>query len=123
MRQRARVAGRQANGGVVALDGAVRELSIHPEDAGLAPHPLAAVLGGDPADNARALRGLLAGERSAYRDAVLLNAAAALVVAEKAAGLVEGVAIAAESIDSGAARRRIDALAAVTGAATAGAAR
>ncbi len=104
-------------------DGEIREFSIHPEDAGLAPQPLAAVLGGSPAENARALRGLLAGEPSAYRDAVLLNAAAALVVADKAATLRDGVAMAAESIDSGAALRRVDALAAVTNAATAGAAR
>ena len=102
---------------VVELNGGqVRELTIHPEEAGLAPHPLETVLGGDPADNARALRGLLAGEPSAYRDAVLLNAAAALLVAERAADLREGAEIAAESIDSGAARARAEALAAVTNA-------
>jgi anthranilate phosphoribosyltransferase len=99
-------------------DGQIREFTIHPEDAGLAPQPLAAVLGGMPADNARALRGLLAGEPSAYRDAVLLNAAAALVVAEKATDLRAGVALAAESLDSGAARRRAELLAAVTNAVT-----
>ena len=77
------------------------------------------MLGGAPADNARALRGLLAGEPSAYRDAVLLNAAAALVIADRAADLREGVALAAESLDSGAARRRAETLAAVTNAATA----
>ena len=100
-------------------DGGVREFSVHPEDAGLAPHPLEAVIGGAPGDNARALRGLLAGEPSAYRDAVLLNAAAALLVAERAASLAEGVGLAAESIDSGAARRAADRLAAVTSAAEA----
>ena len=100
-------------------DGQVHEFSVHPEDAGLAPHPLEAVLGGAPGDNARALRGLLAGEPSAYRDAVLLNAAAALLVAERAASLAEGVGLAAESIDSGAARRTADRLAAVTSAAEA----
>ena len=98
-------------------DGEVREFSVHPEDAGLAPHPLAAVLGGSPGDNARALRALLAGEHSAYRDAVLLNAAAALLVADRAANLVDGVGLAAESLDSGAARRTADKLAAVTSAA------
>ena len=96
-------------------DGKVREFSVHPEDAGLPPHPLAAILGGAPAENARALRGLLAGEASAYRDAVLLNAAAALVVADRAADLREGVALARDSIDSGAARDKADRLAAVTG--------
>jgi anthranilate phosphoribosyltransferase len=100
-------------------DGRVHEFSVHPEDAGLAPHPLEAVLGGHPGDNGRALRGLLAGEPSAYRDAVLLNAAAALVVAERAGSLTEGAAIAAESIDSGAALRAADRLAAVTASAEA----
>ena len=71
-------------------EGRVREFSVHPEDAGLAPRPLEAILGGAPAENARALRGLLAGEASAYRDAVLLNAAAALVVAERVADLARG---------------------------------
>jgi anthranilate phosphoribosyltransferase len=100
-------------------EGKVHEFSVHPEDAGLAPHPLEAVLGGAPGDNGRALRGLLAGERSAYRDAVLLNAAAALMVADRAANLAEGVALAAESLDSGAAGRTAEKLAAVTAAAPA----
>ena len=64
---------------VAELDaGRVREFSVHPEDAGLGTHPIEAILGGAPAANGAALRGLLAGEPSAYRDAVLLNAAAAL---------------------------------------------
>jgi anthranilate phosphoribosyltransferase len=100
-------------------DGRIREFSIHPEDAGLAPHPLEAVLGGTPEENGRALRALLAGAASAYRDAVILNAAAALVVAGRAATLPEGAALAAESLDSGAARARAEALAAVTTAAAA----
>jgi anthranilate phosphoribosyltransferase len=95
-------------------DGQVREFSVHPEDAGLPVHPLADILGGSPGDNGRALRGLLAGQPSAYRDAVLLNAAAALVVADRAATLAEGVDFARESIDSGAARAKAEALAAVT---------
>jgi anthranilate phosphoribosyltransferase len=97
-------------------DATVTEFSVHPEDAGLPAHPLAAILGGTPAENGRALRALLAGELSAYRDAVLLNAAAALVIAEKAAGLAEGVARAAESIDSGAARAKAEGLARITAA-------
>jgi anthranilate phosphoribosyltransferase len=95
-------------------DGKVQEFSVHPEDAGLAPQPLAAILGGAPSENAKALRGLLAGDASAYRDAVLLNAAAALVVADRAADLREGVAMARESIDSGAARGKAERLAAIT---------
>ncbi|MCC6306532.1 MAG: anthranilate phosphoribosyltransferase [Rhodobacteraceae bacterium] len=90
---------------VVALEGeALRAFSVHPEDAGLPVHPLAAILGGSPALNAAALRALLEGEQGAYRDSVLLNAAAALVVAGRADGLAPAVAIARESIDSGRAR-------------------
>ena len=102
---------------VAALDGgAVHEFELHPEEAGLPVHPFEAILGGSPEENARAFRALLDGATGAYRDAVLLNAAAALRIAGRAADLKEGVALAAESIDSGAARGRIAALAAVTGA-------
>lgn len=102
---------------VAALeDGQIKEVELHPEDAGLPVHPFEEILGGSPADNAVAFRALLNGEKSAYRDAVLLNAAAALVVAEKASDLREGVARAAESIDSGAARTKIEDLARITSA-------
>ena len=74
---------------------------IEPTDAGLPLTPLAAIRGGDPAFNAAALRRLLEGEAGAYRDAVLLNAAAALIVAGKVAELKAGAAMAAEAIDSG----------------------
>jgi anthranilate phosphoribosyltransferase len=77
---------------------------VDPSIAGLARHPLAALRGGDATFNAAALTRLLGGEAGAYRDAVLLNAAAALIVAGKATGWADGVAIAAEAIDSGAAR-------------------
>ena len=60
------------------------------------------------------MRALLDGAPGAYRDAVLLNAAAALVIAEKAADLKEGAGLAAESIDSGAAKRAVETLARVT---------
>ncbi len=95
-------------------DGEVSETEISPGDAGLPVHPFEAILGGTPAENARAFRGLLDGEVSAFRDAVLLNSAAALVVAGKAADLKDGAAQAAASIDSGAAKAKIEALAAVT---------
>jgi anthranilate phosphoribosyltransferase len=102
---------------VAALDeGRVTEFEVHPEDAGLPVHPFEAVMGGTPEDNARALRALLAGEKGAYRDAVLLNAAAALIVAGRAAGLNEGVALAIESIDSGTAAAKVEALARITAA-------
>ncbi len=91
-------------------DGAVREFTLHPEDAGLPVHPFAAIMGGTPAENADALRALLAGAPGAYRDAVLLNAAAALVVAGRAADLREGAAMARESIDGGAAAGKLAAL-------------
>ncbi|MDU9003617.1 anthranilate phosphoribosyltransferase [Sedimentitalea todarodis] len=95
-------------------DGTVKETELHPEDAGLPVHPFEDILGGSPEDNARAFRALLDGGQSAYRDAVLLNAAAALVVADAAGNLRDGVAMATESIDSGAARDKITALARIT---------
>ncbi|HEX8486149.1 anthranilate phosphoribosyltransferase [Sphingomonas sp.] len=81
---------------------------ITPEDAGLPRHPIAAIRGGDAADNAAALRRLLTGEHGAYRDAVLLNAAAALVVAVRAQTLPQGAALAAEALDTGAANALLD---------------
>nr|WP_238941125.1 anthranilate phosphoribosyltransferase [Sphingomonas beigongshangi] len=81
---------------------------IAPEDAGLARHPLAALRGGDPAYNAAALRHLLAGEDGAYRDAVLLNAAAALVVAGHATSLAGGARDAARVLDDGSAGALLD---------------
>lgn len=85
---------------VVTSEG-VRMQRSHAADAGLPTHPLAAIRGGDAAYNAKALRGLLQGEPGAYRDAVLYNAAEALVVAGAAQTLVEGVEEAAEAIDKG----------------------
>ncbi|KUJ85926.1 anthranilate phosphoribosyltransferase [Ruegeria marisrubri] len=100
---------------VAALEGeAVKEVELHPEDAGLPVHPFEDILGGTPEENAVAFRALLGGAASAYRDAVLLNAAAALVVADAASDLREGVAMAAESIDSGKAKEKIATLARIT---------
>jgi len=76
--------------------------TVTPEDAGLQRHPLKALRGGDATYNAAALLRLLDGETGAYRDTVLLNAAGALVVAEKASAWTEGAQIAANAIDSGA---------------------
>ncbi|MGN8000622.1 anthranilate phosphoribosyltransferase [Sphingomonas sp. 22176] len=81
---------------------------ITPEDAGLPRHPLAAIRGGDPEYNALALRRLLQGEHGAYRDAVLLNAAAALMVAGRADDLRDGVEEAAEMLDNGLANALLD---------------
>ncbi len=100
---------------VAALEnGSVTDREVHPEEAGLPVHPFASILGGTPQENVVALRALLDGEVSAYRDAVLLNAAAALVIADRAADLKEGVAMAAQSIDSGAAKAKAEALARAT---------
>jgi anthranilate phosphoribosyltransferase len=77
---------------------------FEPGMAGLSRHPLDAIRGGDAAYNAAALARLLDGEASGYRDAVLLNAAAALIVAGKATDWSEAAAIAREAIDSGAAK-------------------
>ena len=101
----------------LAPDGTITSMEIHPEDAGLPEHPFKDILGGTPAENAVAFRALLAGEKSAYRDAVLLNAAAACVVAGKVDSLKDGVALATESIDSGKAKLAVDTLAKVTSAA------
>lgn len=79
-----------------------------PEDAGLPRHPVTAIHGGDPAHNAAALRRLLHGEPGAYRDAVLLNAAAALLVAQSGDDWQGAVSVAAEALDSGAANALLD---------------
>lgn len=96
--------------------GAVREFTLHPQEAGLPIHPFEAIIGGMPAENAVAFRALMEGAASAYRDAVLLNTAAALVVAERVATLPEGVALARSAIDSGAARAKLEALRRLTNA-------
>mgnify|MGYP003604913400 FL=1 len=100
---------------VSALEnGTVRDFEIGPEDAGLPVHPFEAILGGTPAENAQAFRALLDGAQGAYRDAVLLNAAAALMVADRATSLKEGVEIARTSLDSGAAKAKVATLARLT---------
>ncbi|MEL6586583.1 MAG: anthranilate phosphoribosyltransferase [Pseudomonadota bacterium] len=95
-------------------DGAVSEAEITPADAGLPTHPFNAILGGTPQENGAAFQALLEGAGGAYRDAVLLNAAAALVVAGKVTRLADGVEMAAQSIDSGAARNKVTGLAQLT---------
>ena len=98
-------------------DGSVKDFELHPEEAGLPVHPFEDIIGGSPTDNANAFRALLNGEKSAYRDAVLLNTASALIVAGKVRNLPEGVEMARESIDSGAAKSKLEALARITSAA------
>jgi anthranilate phosphoribosyltransferase len=84
-------------------DGQIRAFTISPEDAGLSRAAPADLKGGDPAHNAQALQAVLAGARNAYRDIAVLNAAAALVIADRAADLAEGAALAARALDEGAA--------------------
>ncbi len=100
---------------VAALeDGHVRSFDISPADAGLEVRDEAEIAGGDAAFNARALRALLEGAPSAYRDMVLLNAAASLIVADKAGDLAQGAALAANAIDSGKAMAALERLVAVS---------
>jgi anthranilate phosphoribosyltransferase len=102
---------------VAAIEnGAVTTFSVTPEDAGLKPHPVEAIKGGDAAHNAEALRALLGGAPGAYRDAVLLNAGGALVVAGRAKDFGKGVALAAELVDSGKAAERLERLIKVSNA-------
>ena len=83
-------------------------VAMTPEDAGLSRHPLVALRGGDAAFNAAALQRLLMGEAGAYRDAVLFNAAAALIVAGEVTDWQAGVEEAAEAIDKGLAKALLD---------------
>jgi anthranilate phosphoribosyltransferase len=77
--------------------------TLSPEEAGLPRHPAEALKGGSPDYNAERLNALLAGQQDAYRDMVLLNAAAALTVVRPGLSLAQGVGAAADAIDSGAA--------------------
>ena len=95
-------------------DGSIRTFEITPESVGLPRATLASLKGGDSTVNARALRDLLSGEPGPYRDIVVLNAGAALLVGGKAQSLEAGIAKAQGAIDSGAATLALDKLVAVT---------
>ena len=100
---------------VAALEnGTIRSFEVSPEDAGLARSGPGSLKGGDADANAAALRGVLEGKPSPYRDVALLNAAAALIVAGRARDLKEGVALGTQSLDSGAAAARLKHLIAVS---------
>jgi anthranilate phosphoribosyltransferase len=94
--------------------GVVREFSITPEDAGLPRATPQDLKGGTPEDNAQAIRAMLDGAPGPYRDIVVFNAAAALVVAGKAETLKQGATLAQEAIDSGAAKATLAKLVAIT---------
>lgn len=95
-------------------NGGLSRRKIHPEDGGLAVRMFDEILGGTPTENGRALSALLDGKISAYRDAVLLNAGAALVVCGCVNDLKDAVKLAAESIDSGKAKEKAQSLARLT---------
>jgi anthranilate phosphoribosyltransferase len=95
-------------------DGKVATFEVTPEDAGVARATPSDLKGGTPEENAKALRALLDGAPGPYRDVVLYNGAGALVVAGKAATLTEGVALAADAIDSGRAKATLEKLIAIT---------
>jgi len=95
-------------------EGQIRLFTITPEAVGLPRVSLADLRGGDPAENAAAIRELLDGAKTPYRDITLLNAAAALLLAGKVETLREGVAAGAAAIDGGLAKRALDKLVAIT---------
>jgi anthranilate phosphoribosyltransferase len=91
-------------------DGEIRQFIMTPEDFGIAPAKLEALAGGDAADNAKIIESVLRGERGPRRDVVLLNAAPAIIAGGAAKTWKDGIRLAAESIDSGAAMRKIEEL-------------
>ncbi len=100
---------------VVAWEnGAISRFDVDPADAGIARADLSQLKGADAETNARALRAVLAGEPSAYRDIVVVNAGGALVVAGKADDLAGGIELAADAIDSGKATQVLDKVIAIS---------
>jgi len=99
-------------------DGAVRTFELTPEAVGLKPVQAMALRGGSAEENAAALHGVLKGEHSPFRDVAVFNAAAALVVADRAKTFQEGIALAHKSIDGGEAERRLERLIAVSNGST-----
>jgi anthranilate phosphoribosyltransferase len=97
-----------------ARDGTVRTYEVDPEEFGIKRASLADISGGDAAENAAIIREVLNGEKSARRDVVVLNSAAALVAAGRVDHLADGIPLAAKSIDSGAAAGKLAALATFT---------
>jgi anthranilate phosphoribosyltransferase len=97
-----------------ARDGSVRTYEVDPEEFGMKRATLAEISGGDAAENAAIVREVLSGKKSPRRDVVVLNSAAALVAAGRADHLADGVPLAVQSIDSGAAAAKLAALATFT---------
>jgi anthranilate phosphoribosyltransferase len=97
-----------------ARDGTVRTYEVDPEEFGIKRATLADISGGDAAENAAIVREVLSGKKSPRRDVVLLNSAAALVAAGRVDHLADGISIAVQSIDTGAAAAKLSALASFT---------
>jgi len=93
-----------------ARDGSVNTFYLHPADVGLSKAAPQALKGATPRDNAQTIERVLAGERGAARDVVLINAGAALFIAGAAASVEEGIVLASRAIDGGDARRTLDQL-------------
>ena len=93
-----------------ARDGVVKSYEVEPEEFGMSRASLQEISGGDAAENAEIIRAVLKGEKSARRNVVLLNAAAALVAAGRADHIAGAIPLAAQSIDSGAAAGKLEAL-------------
>ena len=91
-------------------DGTVRGYTVDPKDFFGAYAPIAAIVGGTPEENASITRRVLDGEKGAYRNAAVLNAAAAIVAGGKAATIAEGVKLAETAVDSGAALKKLELL-------------
>ena len=99
-----------------AREGSVRSYEVEPEEFGMARATLQEIAGGDATENAAIIRAIVGGEKSPRRDVVLLNSAAALVAAGRADRIADAVPLAAQSIDSGAAAGKLEALARFTSA-------
>jgi anthranilate phosphoribosyltransferase len=93
-----------------ARDGAVRSYEVEPEEFGMKTATLQEIAGGEAVENAAIIRAVLSGEKSARRDVVVLNAAAALVAAGKAEHIAQAVPLAEKAIDSGSAAKKLEAL-------------
>lgn len=101
-------------------DGDIRSFELSPDDFGVETVSLDAIRGGDGAVNAAALRDVLGGAKTAYRDVALCNAAASLIVAGKAQDVTEGMHLASQSLDTGSAARALETLVTISNSATQG---
>ncbi len=100
--------------GALLKDGTITEITLHPSDIGIEIARPETLVGGNASENAQALRACLGGAAGAYRDIVILNAAAALLGSGHAASLKDGAAIAIDSIDSGKATKTLESLISIT---------